>query len=72
MPEIKYFEVTQTRVVHVQANRHADAAVIAEAAFEHGQNSDNGIKIEKAPVGIWGNTTSKITTVDLTVELERR
>lgn len=71
MPEIRTFIVTQTREVKVTANSAADAMLLAEAAFVHGQNSANGIAIGKGPEGIWGNTDSRIREVGLAVE-ERR
>ena len=64
MPEIRRYIVTQTREVHVTANSAADAVRLADAAFEHGQNSDSGIARDKAPEGVWGNTESRIRTVE--------
>jgi hypothetical protein len=61
MPEIKNFVVVQTSTVRVRANSARDAALIAAAAFDHGQNSDQGIaKPEAVPEGVWGNTTHAI------------
>lgn len=34
MPEIRYYEVEQTRTVKVQANNEVDAAMIATEAFD--------------------------------------
>lgn len=63
MPEIKYYVVTQEREVQVVANNPIDAARIAQAAFDNGQNQDNGVK--DPPDGVFGNTRSKITNKDI-------
>lgn len=63
MPEIKYYVVTQEREVQVVANNPIDAARIAQAAFDNGQNQDNGVI--KPPEGIFGNTRSKINNKDI-------
>lgn len=70
MPEIIHYTITQTRTVDVTANNVSDAVQIAEAAFEHGQNSDNGIIIKygKAPAGIYGNTTTRIKEIMLEIK----
>jgi hypothetical protein len=66
MPEIRYFVVTQTREVKVTANSAADAVLLAEAAFEHGQmNSEPSIAAGKSPEGIWGNTRSRIREIEI-------
>jgi hypothetical protein len=65
MPEIKHYEVEQIRRVKVQANNVVDAARIAAAAFDNGQNSGNGVI--NGPEGIWGNTSSKIEVTNLNV-----
>lgn len=70
MPEVRYFEVIQTRRVRVMANNATNAALIAEAAFAHGQNSDCGVALGKLPEGVWGNTRSRIREVELTVKEE--
>lgn len=64
MPEMRHYEVAQTRKVKVIANSPADATAIADAAFTNGQNSDNGVK--DGPAGIWGNTDSKVRVTDMT------
>lgn len=66
MPEIRTYEVRQVRVVQVKANHEIDAARIAQAAFENGQNSSGGVI--DGPDGIWGNTTKAIKNVRLEVE----
>jgi hypothetical protein len=63
MPEAKYYDVVQTRIVKVRANDAISAAKIAEAAFENGQNTDNGVK--NPPEGVWGNTTSRVEVIDV-------
>lgn len=76
MPEVKYYLVTQTRQVKVTANTETDAARIATVAFETGQNSDHGVKLQGPSMfdieGVWGNTTSKIEVVGLTIDVERK
>ena len=72
MPLIRLFEVTQVRTVRVTANDLISAAAIATSAFEHGQDSDNGVMQDKAPVGVWGNTVSQIKEVSLSVDAEDR
>lgn len=70
MPVIQHFVVTQTREVMVSANSIGDAVLIGAHAFEHGQNSDNGIRNPHAlePRGVtWGNTSGPIKDVELTV-----
>jgi len=64
MPQIRTYEVSQTRKVKVTANNPADAVAIANAAFTNGQNSDRGAK--DAPAGIWGNISSEIRIADMT------
>lgn len=64
MPETRYFEVSQTRKVKVTANTVANAILIADAAFENGQNTDDGVR--NGPNGVWGNTTSRVRTTDMT------
>jgi len=71
MPAIRYFEVEETRVVRVAAHGPAQAGIIAQAAFDHGQNSDNGVVTGKGPVDVWGNTMTRIRTVSINVEEER-
>lgn len=66
MPEIKRFLVTQTRTVEVTANEMGDACDIGRAAFANGLNRDNGVI--DGPVGVWGNTSSKIRIKKLEVE----
>lgn len=67
MPEIRHYTVTQTRKVRVSANSAADAAQIASAAFEHGQNSEGAVSHGRGPHGIWGNTTGAIQEIDMRV-----
>lgn len=67
MPEIRRYKVAQVREVEVEANSVTDAARIAAAAFEHGQNSDSGVANGKAPEGVWGNTIRRIREVSLEV-----
>ncbi len=65
MPEIHYYTVTREQTVKVRANSAADAVQLAAAAYEHGQNqSEPTILVGKGPEGIWGNTISRIETVD--------
>lgn len=74
MPATKNYIVTQTRKVHVSALTSIEAALIATAAFENGQNIDQGIKDPGSTRnnldGVWGNTTSWIETVETNVKLE--
>lgn len=64
MPEMQHFVITQTREVEVTANSHRDAIDIAHAAFENGQNRTDPTVIN-GPEGIWGNTTSRVRTVEV-------
>ncbi len=66
MPAIRAFQVAQTRVVKVTANNVVDAVRIGNAAFENGQNSDNGV-IDGPPV-IWGNATTRVRVTDIAAE----
>lgn len=66
MPEIRRYLVKQTRTVLVDANHPGDACDIGRKAFENGQNADNGVI--DGPVGVWGNTASKIRVTKLEVE----
>jgi hypothetical protein len=69
MPEIiKTYEVQQTREVEVVAHNEVDALAIATAAFNNGQNSDDGVV--DGPINVWGNTTKKIKLIDATVREE--
>lgn len=68
MPEIRSYRVKHVRVVRVRANTLEDAVRLANAAFEHGQNSDHGIAKDKGPENIWGNTTGPITETKITAE----
>lgn len=69
MPEIIHYIITQTRTVDVSANKVSDAVRIAEAAFENGQNIDNGVKVlDHNLFGVYGNTTSRIRETALEVE----
>jgi hypothetical protein len=68
MPEIRYYVVTQTREVKVQANSHRDAIDIAHDAFENGQDA-NGHLITKQSE-CWGDTESKIRTVEVNCKRE--
>jgi hypothetical protein len=72
MPEIRNYVVTQTREVEVSANSLSDAITIASAAFEHGQNTDYGVKFGgdlHELKGIWGNTRKPIK--ELSIQAER-
>ncbi len=68
MPEVRYYEVTQVRMVRVTANSEVDAMRIGAAAFQHGQDSSFGVAKDKGPEGVWGNTTSEIDVEELRVE----
>jgi hypothetical protein len=69
MPEMRHYLVTQTREVEVTANNEADAILIADAAFIHGQNrSDPSIAIGHSPVGVWGNTGTYIKIIEVNVK----
>lgn len=68
MPEIIYYEVLQTREVRVRANSSIDALRIAQAAFENGQNSGDGVI--DGPEGVWGNTSNRVKERDLSVTRE--
>jgi hypothetical protein len=73
MPEMRNYIVTQTRDVKVTANNEVDAVSIAAAAFEHGQNSDVSVVRNKAPVGIWGNTSNRIRVIEIrAIDLQPR
>lgn len=66
MPEMINYIVKQTRVVKVTANSPGDACDIGRRAFANGQNKEGGVI--DGPVGIWGNTTSRIRVTKLEVE----
>lgn len=69
MPEMINYTITQTREVKVVANNASDAALIAEAAFTHGQfKSEPAIAKDHGPEDVWGNTTSHIKEMSLLVE----
>lgn len=63
MPVIRHYRVTQTREVKVTANNPTDAVRIATAAFENGQNQDNGVVA--GPSGVWGNTSTPVRPIDI-------
>jgi len=67
MPEMRMFMVSQIREVKVRANCAGDAIVLAEVAFEHGQNDDNTVR-GRGPIAVWGNTVSKIREVALSTK----
>lgn len=72
MPEIRHYVVQQVREVKVTANSATGAALLAEAAFEHGHAlGSTAIAAGKAPEGVWGNTMSRVREIDLHV-VERR
>lgn len=56
MPEIRYFIVTQTREVKVQANTLPEAAQLADAYFEDTPKPD-----------LWGAVISPVRNTDLAV-----
>lgn len=66
MPEARYYKVVETRVVEVTANNADSAVAIGAAAFNNGQNSDNGVK--NGPSGVWGNTRTRVRTVHVSAE----
>lgn len=68
MPEIIHYTITQTRTVDASANNVTDAVRIAQVAFEHGQNSDNGVIEAHAPIDVYGNTTSRIREIALDIK----
>lgn len=68
MPEMRRYKVTQVREVEVAANSHRDAIDIAHDAFENGQDA-NGHLIEKQS-DRWGDTESKIKTVEVNCKRE--
>ncbi len=68
MPEIREYTVIEVRKVRVSANNPRDAVRIGACAFDHGQNSSQGILKEHAPEGIWGNTTHAIRVISLHAE----
>lgn len=67
MPEMKNYIIDQTRTVEVTANSAIEAAMIASAAFEHGQDSSAGVAAGHAPEGVWGNTTTRIREVKFNI-----
>lgn len=69
MPEMIHYTVTQTREVKVVANNAESAALIAQAAFAHGQmKSEPVVAAGRGPEDVWGNTTSFIKERSLLVE----
>lgn len=68
MPEMRTYKVMQTREVVVRANKHVDAVRIAAVAFEHGQDSNGGLRKDTGPEGVWGNTDSRIKEISLHCE----
>lgn len=59
MPEVKYYEVEQLRVVTVRANNEVDAANMATEAFE------NDLEEIKYPDGRQARIFGKIEVIDL-------
>ena len=70
MPEIRYYTVTQEREVKVAANSAADAVLIADAAFTHGQDSNHSVAKGKSPEGVWGNTRTEVRVRDISAREE--
>jgi isocitrate/isopropylmalate dehydrogenase len=72
MPEMFRFVVTEKRSVEVTASSQEDAARIAAAAFEHGQDVNGKVtandKTNDLLVGVWGNTTKHIRKESILVE----
>lgn len=68
MPEIRRYRVTQIREVEVEANSHRDAIDIAHEAFETGQDSNGRLALK--PEGIWGDSISKVKTVEVNCRRE--
>lgn len=68
MPAMRRYRVRQVREVTVTANNPINAAQIAEAAFDHGQDSSNNVARGKGPEGVWGNTNDRVRTVDIRCE----
>lgn len=64
MPESKYYVVTRTQTVGVIANSATDAIRIGESAFEKGQT---GRKLTHPPEDVWGNTTDRVSTIEMNV-----
>lgn len=68
MPAVKYYVVTQAREVKVTANSPEEAIRIGAAAFNNGQNRDNGVI--DGPEGVWGNSTSAVIATGMSVREE--
>lgn len=72
MPEIRYYTVTETRMVEVTANTVIDAARIANKVFEGGEvSSRGGLKSKEGLEGVWGDTNSLVRQGAIVVEEKR-
>lgn len=70
MPEIRYYEVEQTRVVRVRAGSLVNAVRIASVAFDRGQTSDGRVLVTDELSGVSGDTITLIKETDLTARLD--
>lgn len=67
MPEIKYYEVEQTRTVKVQARNESEAGAIATEFFTNGESAT----LEAMKTALRGAPLGNIEVTDLTIRKER-
>lgn len=63
MPEVRYYEVEQTRVVKVAANDEAGALAVATQAFETANTVEQ--------IDSWGHSVGAVQVTDVTIRKER-
>jgi hypothetical protein len=66
MPEIKYYEIEQSRVVMVAANNEVDALAIATKAFA----TNNSVASGEESGEPWGHTLGNIEVTNVTISRE--
>lgn len=67
MPEIRYYEVEQTRMIKVQANNELDAAAVAIASFD----TDGKIDVLAFSDNRQGRTLGQIVVTNVNISREK-
>ncbi len=62
MPAIRYFKVSETREVRVQAGSISEAIEVATIAFTHGQDYNRIHPVNRRP-GLQGDTSDPIKVI---------